>query len=494
MTTINTNTSQAAISKKALAELAKLGGQLTTEDDVLFEGTKFVVPTTVKNLREAGKILLQRAEDEEAETRFTREFGYRPWDVAAAVSRAIKRAFGFSVGKATFSFFGKNPPELISVPVSHTDVIEVPWGAMELPTMQGAILRMAQRNNMELGLIGLVVVDAPRKYRHAIQGFFKLIEDELATASIYKGKAIDGATMPNFLDLTGVDPANVVYTQEVMRQLEANVWSPIRHTKALEAIGQPGKRSVLFEGPYGTGKTLAAYLTAQVAEANGWTFILCRPGRDNLMETLQTARMYQPSVVFFEDLDTVGGTGGSGDEVSRILDNFDGLQTKGLQMLLVLTTNHVESIHKGMLRPGRLDAVIHIAEMDRIGVEKLVRRVVGDALDSDVDFDEVFDAFQGFMPAFVREAIDRTVRYSVARNDGRVGSISTSDLVEAAHGLRTQLALMNSAADKVVRPTIEGTIASVVQSTINDAKLLDCDGDEMYTVRVEPPVAAEIKS
>jgi transitional endoplasmic reticulum ATPase len=38
-----------------------------------------------------------------------------------------------------------------------------------------------------------------------------------------------------------------------------------------------------------------------------------------------------------------------------------------------MTTNHKDEIHKGMLRPGRLDAIIEIGAMDRPGVEKLAR-------------------------------------------------------------------------------------------------------------------------
>ena len=43
----------------------------------------------------------------------------------------------------------------------------------------------------------------------------------------------------------------------------ANVWSLIRHSPKMRELGLPLKRAVLFEGDYGTGKTLGAFLTAQ---------------------------------------------------------------------------------------------------------------------------------------------------------------------------------------------------------------------------------------
>jgi transitional endoplasmic reticulum ATPase len=457
---------QNKVKSQALATLAKLGGLMTTEDDLVFEGRKFVIPENVKDLKQAVKILSQRAEDEETVTSFSRDFPYKPWDGAAATERAIREAFGFNISKPIVTFFGVNPPQMITINDGPGSVREVPWGALQLPGLENTTVYLGTSMNRELGVVFRISVEAPRKYKAHIQGLFMLIERNLHEGSIYRGKPIDGGEMPNFLDVSGVDPNDVIYTQEVMQQLEANVWSPLRHADALAALGQPGKRSVLLEGPYGTGKTLAAYLTAKVAQENGFTFILCRPGVDDLHDTLRTARMYQPAVVFFEDLDTVGSAQGTDDQVTRILDSFDGLQTKDLQMLLVLTTNHVERIHKGMIRPGRLDAVIHVGAMDRPGVERLVQRVIGDNLEAEIDFDAVFAAYDGFMPAFVREAIDRTVRYSVARHDGTLGMIGTEDLVLAAEGLRRQLDLMNGARDEAVRPSIESAIQGVVEKTV----------------------------
>ena len=485
--------------QKALEALARLGGALTTEDDVVFDGTRFVIPLQIKSLRQAAKELAKRADAEEEITSMSATFPYRPWDMAAAVTKAIRIAFGFSSGVTIQTFFGKILPEFRTIPVGVNETMQVPWGAITMPGLGDNTMHLADMADRELGPVGYISWEIAQKHRNVANGFFALVRKILDEESIYRGHAIDGAPMPNYFDTKGVDPADVVYTSEVMRQLEANVWSPIRHAEQLKALGQPGKRSVLFEGPYGTGKTLGAALTAQVAVENGWTFLICRPGVDDLHRTLQTARMYQPSVVFFEDLDTVGGGDNDKDQVTRILDSFDGMQTKDLNMLLVLTTNHADKIHKGMIRPGRLDAVIHIGAMERDGVERLTKRVIGTALAEDVDFDAVFASMQGYMPAFVREALDRAVRYSVARNNGTLSRIDTEDLVLAAHGLRDQLALMEGASDAANRPTIEGIVHNTVRGVIDGAAFLKGDKRELrqedvadeiqFTLRATTPKA-----
>ena len=68
------------------------------------------------------------------------------------------------------------------------------------------------------------------------------------------------------------------------------------------------------------------------------------------------------------------------------------------------------------------------------------RIVIGDHLANDVDFDAVFEATIGYMPAFVREAIERALRYTMART-GKVGPITTIDLVHACGSLRGQFDL-----------------------------------------------------
>lgn len=456
-------TQQQLVQEEALKQLAIVGGMLTTEEDVIKKGDKFVLPERLSD-DEAIAFLVQRRDDNEHVHRFSRTFPYRPMDGARATKNAIIEAFGFTMGKTIVTFFGKEPPEFVDVSVGpRGETEQVPWGAMKLPTLENTTVHLSSAKDKDLGQVFQIVVDAPRKYRYHIEGLFRLIARNLAESSIYRGRAIDGSM--NFIDLSNIDPEAVVYTGDVQRQLNANIWSRIRYAAQLEKLNQPGKRTALLEGPYGTGKTLAGGLTAQIAEDNGWTAILAGPD-DDLHTVIQTARMYQPCVVFFEDIDRVSKAGQPG--IEQILDTMDGLKVKGLKLIAVMTTNHAEEIHKGMVRPGRLDSVIHIGSMDRDGYEYLVRQVVGDSLDKDVDFDAAFAANDGYVPAFVREALDRAVGYSVAENDGVLGPIGTTELVLSANGLRDQLKLMEGASDRPPTDTMSDALARVVDERLEN--------------------------
>jgi transitional endoplasmic reticulum ATPase len=55
------------------------------------------------------------------------------------------------------------------------------------------------------------------------------------------------------------------------------------------------------------------------------------------------------------------------------LNEIDGVESKGKELITILTSNHAENINQAMLRPGRLDAVLSIQAPDAFAAEKLIR-------------------------------------------------------------------------------------------------------------------------
>lgn len=482
--------SQEVTKRKVLAELAKLGGGVVGDDDLIFKGKQIVLPETM-DIDDGIKFLKRKREADEEETAMHRTYDFRPWDGAHATWVCMREFFGAAIGVRTPTMFGSEPPHMVTVPVSPTETVEVPWGRMVAPGLERGYFELGTTRDSEKGILFQLTYSGPRKHRPIVQGFFNAVETYLADNSIYLGKAVNGKSNPEFLDLTGVDASKVVYSQEVLDQLDASVWSLIEHTPEMRRRGLPLKRSVLFEGPYGTGKSLASMITAQKAVEHGWTFIQCRPGRDDLGEVMATAQLYQPAVVFFEDVDVVAqGESTDKDAVSELLDTFDGITSKGTEIMVVLTTNHVEKIHKGMMRPGRLDAVIRIDELDDAGIEKLVKVTIGGDLAEDIEWPLVTAAMEDFQPAFVKEASDRAIRYQIARGkDGKDG-ITTSDLVLAANGLRPQLELMTEAGEGKVKPDLtnamESMVGAAVDTRLHGAKLdrgMDDDADSIGFIK-----------
>lgn len=475
-----------------LAALKQLGGKVVGEDDLVFKGNKFILPAQFNgDIGAAVKFLRQLDEQLNTAHTFDRTFRYRPYDVAYALGKALKDIFGSTgVGAATQTMFGPIPPSFVTIDVGWGETDQVITGRTAFSPLKAEI-SVTAANDREVGILGRIIVEAPRRYRAQVEGLFTAIEDQLRNGSIYRGKAINGAENPGFLNTAIVDPKKVIYTAEVLRQLDANIWSLLEHSAAMRKLGLPLKRSVLIEGPFGTGKSLAAALTAQKAIANGWTFIQVRPG-DDLEMAMRTAQLYAPAVVFFEDVDGVAEKGDPQD-VSRLLDLFDGIAAKGVEVVAVMTTNYPERIQKGMLRPGRMDAVVHVGAMDSDGYRRLIEATVPESLLLDIDYDQVAKAYEGFLPAFAKEANDRALRYAVSRTEGKPDYLTTQDFVDAADGLRPQLLMMQEATEGTRTPTLDHVIKGAMREAIHGIDVVypgaldDTDEDDAnYRLRNTP--------
>jgi len=466
------------------AILGELGGLSVQDDALIFAGEKFILPAQYEgDISKAIQFLTNYVKQQKEKFDFSKTFDYRPFDGAHAFAQVMKKitgTTGFGVVRQTM--FGPQPPEFKTIQTGPSTSTQVPWGLVNFP-MYEATFDVCYAMDDEKGVLFQLRVNAPRRWRGHIQAIFDLVEREVKENSIYRGKAVTGQEWPEFIDTSVVDRRQVVYSKDVMRQLTAHVWAPLRHSLEMRRQGIPLKRAVLFAGPFGTGKSMGAMLTAQEAVANGWTFVMCRTGKDNPATVLQTAALYAPAVVVIEDLD-IHAAGTSALEISRLLEMLDGVTNKGNEIIALFTTNHIEQIQKGALRPGRVDAVIKIAGLDREGFEKLITISLGDDfLEGGIDWDAVSKAFEGFLPAFVREAALRAQRFIMAENRGVPGMIDTDALILAAASLRPQLELMEGAKEGARHTTLEDAIRGVVDDSLSRTAYQE--GYDKF--HVEPP-------
>jgi transitional endoplasmic reticulum ATPase len=453
---------------RLLEVLSELGGAAVGDDSIEFAGDKIRLPAHLAGpggIERACKTLRQYEEQQEKKIDFSRTFPYRPFDGAAAFNRAMMRVFGTAgIGKSWFDFFGQeHRPQLISIPVGVNESMQVPWDEIHFE-MLDADFEIGMAKDPNKGFLSHITVTAPRKHQARIEGFFRAMEEELKERSIYRGRAIDGSDNPGFWDEQSVDPTRCVYNDDTLVDLHANIWSVIDHSDQMRMNHLPLKRAFLLEGPYGTGKTQAGALTAQHAVAAGWTFILVRP-EDSPLEALRTAQLYSPAVVWIEDADNLANAQHSRARISTVLDAMDNAAVKNTEVMVGFTTNFPDVIDKGMLRPGRIDAVIHLGAVAPSKLKDLVESHIAAALRPDIEYtDELVEAFDGYVPAFAVEAIRRAVRYSIAKNQGRPSKVTTADLVEAARGLRRQKEMMEAAAEGSDDATIDALLRRQVRA------------------------------
>ena len=418
---------------------------------------------------------------------FVKQFDCRPWDGAFAAAHVLKEMFGVTVGQPIRQIDGS-----IELPKTATiktgpkpnDVATIPWGALSIPMLDGSPeFHFGGTMHKRYGPVFTIMVKSPKKHKAKIDELFARIEEFVRTGSIYRGKALAGADELEFLDFSGFNGNQIVFSDRVEALLENGLFSTIRNADLLEANGISVKRAALLYGPYGTGKTSIGIMLAQEACRHGWTFILARAGEDNAQSVVQTAMIYQPAVVVLEDFDVESSTQ-SAAQMAVLLETLDGATNKGARIITVATTNHIEKIHPGLLRPGRLDFVVEIGILDAHGIEKLIKRVVGpDRLADDVDYEAIFAQMDKFEPSFVRATVDRAKQWAINRTLGSVYVLTTADLVGAAQSLHEQQKLMEDAKEITPQPTIDVAQRELVKDAVSELRIVDGDGDTHPSVQ-----------
>jgi transitional endoplasmic reticulum ATPase len=401
-----------------------------------------------------GVLWLQRKKREENEVvGFQEMIQCFPPDGAVAFAKAMKERFGWTSMVATPGFFGANPPVMIDVAIGPYESIKVPWGRFEIPGIDGYIQTGVgeKEGQTVFALNGQV----KQKHYHILAELAKLTQQFVDSGSIYRGQAIkvdyvdDGEfgnmNAPTFLDLTEVDAGELTFSSTLDQAIKDYVFTPIQFPDECEEAGVPVKRGILMFGGYGTGKTLTAYVAAQKCVAVDRTFIYLKDVR-HLAQALDFAKQYSPAVVFAEDIDRAVQGQDRTKEVDKILNTLDGVDSKQNKVMVILTTNHVDEVNKALLRPGRIDLALEITPPDAAAVEKLVRIYGRGLIDDKADLTEVGEALDGYIPAVIREAVERSKLSAVSRlsRSPKKGELTTNDLLIAAATLTDQIKLLNA--------------------------------------------------
>lgn len=456
---------------------------------VTWRGRGYVLPAepTQVALEEASKALAEKAKEENQAIRVYERIDAMPWDGAQAFARAIEDLFGWGISRPTPGLFGPNPPVIRSIKTGpgQNDVIQVLWGAVEIPQMK-CILNTTV-DLLDNRLVFCIGGEIRKSKRHILDQLVALTRVYARERSIYKGKAIrmfvdeegdlDFDREPEFLDTNPAVLNELVFTEATRAQIETNLFTPIRHSEVCREMNIPLKRGVLFAGPYGTGKSMTAKACAALAVQNGWTFIMINRV-SGLQAVLDFAHRYAPVVVFAEDVDRVV----SGDErtvsIDDVLNTLDGVQSKNHDVITVLTSNHAEKINRAMLRPGRLDAIITIDMPDGPAAERLMRMYSAGLIREDEDLSRSREALAGRIPAVIREAVERAKLSAVAREGGRPTHITDDDLVIAAKTMETHLGLLyaeeggeESVAERLGKAMIEA-ISGNMETAVDEVHAL----------------------
>lgn len=163
--------------------------------------------------------------------------------------------------------------------------------------------------------------------------------------------------------------------REQIVEIREAVEDPLLRPELYKKVGIDPPKGVLLVGPPGTGKTLLAKAVAKQTHATFIRFVgselvqkYIGEGARLVRELFDLARQKAPSIVFIDELDSVGAKrlemATSGDrEVQRtlmqLLAELDGFNPLG-EVKIIGATNRPDILDEALLRPGRFDRIIEI--------------------------------------------------------------------------------------------------------------------------------------
>ncbi|MFE3585741.1 ATP-dependent zinc metalloprotease FtsH [Streptomyces vinaceus] len=249
---------------------------------------------------------------------------------------------------------------------------------------------------------------------------------------------LEGGKRTTFADVAGID--------EVKGEL-GDVVDFLKNPAQYRALGARMPGGVLLAGPPGTGKTLLARAVAGEAgvpffsaSASEFIEMIVGVGASRVRELFSEARKVAPSIVFIDEIDTIGRARGGGaamgghDEreqtLNQILTEMDGFSgSEGV--VVIAATNRPDVLDPALTRPGRFDRTVSVSPPDRTGREAILRIHTRDIpLAADADLGQVARTTPGMTGADLANLANEAALLAVKRKRTQVTQADFMDALE----------------------------------------------------------------
>jgi len=242
-----------------------------------------------------------------------------------------------------------------------------------------------------------------------------------------------------FGDVGGLD--------DVKEEIRMKIVVPFQHPELFQKYGKKIGGGVLLYGPPGCGKTLLARATAGECEAVFMNITIesildmyYGESERKLAETFEIARAKAPAILFFDEVEAIGGSrqlikNSPGKSlVNQLLAEMDGVASQNAKMLVMAATNAPWAVDAALRRPGRFDRVMFIPPPDESARLEILRLHLRERpVHSDVNIGEIAKKTNGFSGADLFDLVDRATEYPLteAIRTGGMRPVNKDDFAKA---------------------------------------------------------------
>lgn len=244
--------------------------------------------------------------------------------------------------------------------------------------------------------------------------------------------------------------ADVAGLEDLKKTINLRIISPFYNKGLFAKFRKKVGGGVLLYGPPGCGKTYIAKATAGECKANFYpvhiTDILdpyIGVSEQNLKAIFDKARFQKPSIMFFDEVDTIGmSRSQTSSHVRGIIDTFltemEGVDTNNDEVLVMAATNTPWDVDSALKRPGRFDRLIFVAPPDEKAREQIFNLKLKGRFVENVDTAVLAAKTPFFSGADIANVVELATEYVLEEIllSGNERPITTDDLVRALHELQ----------------------------------------------------------
>ena len=236
-----------------------------------------------------------------------------------------------------------------------------------------------------------------------------------------------------FSDVAGMD--------ELKAQLQSDVIDILNNPERAQSLGLSLPNGLFFYGPPGCGKTYFAEKFAEEVGCN-YLYIKCSDvaspyihgGQGKIADIFKEAREKAPSILFFDEIDSMltdrskqTNVSESG-EVNEFLAQLNNCGKDGV--IVIGATNKPNQVDEAALRAGRLEYKYYIPPPDQVTRKaifelNLKNRLVSDA----IDFEVLAQMTNGFISADIKLIVDKAARFVFRNNNENITQKVLEDVI-----------------------------------------------------------------
>ena len=248
-----------------------------------------------------------------------------------------------------------------------------------------------------------------------------------------------------YIEVPTVHWGDIGGLEEVKQELREAVEWPLKNPEVFSRLGIRPPKGILLYGPPGCGKTLLARGVATESEAN---FITIKgpevfskwvgESEKAIREVFRKARMSAPSVIFFDEVDSLvprrglgfADSGVSERVISQLLTEMDGIMSLE-DVVIIAATNRPDMVDPAVLRPGRFDRLIYVPEPDEEARKQIFKIYTKDMpLAKDVNLDELAKITNSYSGADIN-GMCREAALTALRRDVNSKEVTLADFKTA---------------------------------------------------------------